>query len=94
MTILISGTVGAVIGAVLTIAVMALVQIASDDKENDNHFRYCTDEWESEGIKPVSANMNVYEMQCSACGDYVVLETGDKYKYCPRCGAKMKEETE
>lgn len=33
MTILISGTVGAVIGAVLTIAVMAVLQAASDDKE-------------------------------------------------------------
>lgn len=33
MTILISGVVGAVIGAVLTITIMALVQAASDDKE-------------------------------------------------------------
>lgn len=33
MTILISGTVGAVIGSALTIAVMAVLQAASDDKE-------------------------------------------------------------
>lgn len=33
MTILISGTVGAAIGAVLTIVIMTLVQVASDDKE-------------------------------------------------------------
>ncbi|MDD6762834.1 MAG: hypothetical protein PUD92_04225 [Clostridiales bacterium] len=33
MTILISGTVGAVIGSVLTIAVMAVLQVASNDEE-------------------------------------------------------------
>lgn len=28
---------------------------------------------------------------CSLCGhgDYDVLNTGEQYRYCPRCGAKM-----